>query len=212
VAGQDGILKKVSRSLVKILGYSEETLLTTPFFDFIHPDDKEATRKSIEALNLGVPSVGFENRYRASDGSYRTFSWSAAADAELGVRFASARDITNERSFKIHVQQILDSAPFLLVVKDLDRRIIDCNAPFARSVGASRESLIGKNADIYLPVDAIAASHEKEREVLGSQQSLTFEEVLENQGVKARYLSTVFPILDQTGKTVCLGKVSLMIR
>lgn len=96
VAGSDGYLKKVSRSLVRTLGYSEEVLLNTPFVEFIHPDDLESTRKAIEILRLGVPQIGFINRYRTADGTYRTLSWSAAADLELGVRFASARDVTSE--------------------------------------------------------------------------------------------------------------------
>ena len=53
VAGKNGYLKKVSKSLVDTLGYSEETLLNTPFVEFIHPDDREITHKHIEWLNLG---------------------------------------------------------------------------------------------------------------------------------------------------------------
>lgn len=193
------------------MGYSEETLLTTPFFEFIHPDDRESTRENIKALNLGLRSMGFENRYRAADGTYRTLSWSAAADAELGVRFASARDVTDERNFKIRMQQIWDSAPFLLMVKDSDGTITNCNAAFARSVGASRDLLLGQNAKHFLTSESVASALEKEQEVLKSLQPLTFDEVLLNQGVAIRHLSTIFPVLDQTGKTVSIGKVSLNI-
>jgi PAS domain S-box-containing protein len=209
IAGNDGMLKKVSQSLVKTLGYSEETLLSTPFFEFIHPDDKESTRKSIEALNLGIRSVGFENRYRAADGSYKTLSWSAASDSELGVRFASARDVTAERSYKIHIQQIMDAAPFSLIVKDLDGNITSCNATFARSVGKLRDSIIGENAEFLWTSESISLAREKEEEVLRSHHSLSFREVLLNQGASVKSLSTVFPILDQTGKVTSIGKVSL---
>lgn len=211
VAGKDGLLKKVSASLVNTLGYSEETLLSTPFFEFIHPDDRESTRENIKALNMGLRSIGFENRYRAADGTYRTLSWSAAADAELGVRFASARDVTDERNFKNRMQQIWDSAPFLLMVKDNDGAITNCNAAFARSVGFSRDLLLGKNAKHFLTSESLDFALEKEQEVLKSLKPLTFDEVLLNQGVEVRHLSTIFPILDQTGKVVSIGKVSLNI-
>ncbi|MEK2647067.1 PAS domain-containing protein [Bdellovibrio sp. BCCA] len=211
VAGKDGFLKKVSKSLVDTLGYSEETLLTTPFFEFIHPDDREMTRKNIEALNMGLRSVGFENRYRTADGSYRTLSWSAAADADLGVRFASARDVTDERNFKSHVQQILGSAPFLLVVKDSEGVITNCNAAFARVIGFSRESIIGKNVKHFPNSEFISSFLEKEPVVLRSQRPFTFDEVLVNRGVQEKYLSTIFPILDHEGKAVSTGKISLNI-
>ncbi|WP_413612753.1 PAS domain-containing protein [Bdellovibrio sp. HCB-110] len=211
VAGKDGLLKKVSASLVNTLGYSEETLLSTPFFEFIHPHDRAATRENIKALNLGLRSMGFENRYRAADGTYRTLSWSAAADTELGVRFASARDVTDERNFKDRMQQIWDSAPFLLMVKDSDGIITNCNAAFARSVGFSRDLLLGQNAKQFLLPESTECALGKEQEVLKSLKPLTFDEVLMNQGVAARHLSTIFPVLDQTGKIISIGKVSLNI-
>lgn len=209
VAGKDGLLKKVSTSLVNTLGYSEQTLLSTPFFEFIHPDDKESTQKNIEALHLGIRSVGFENRYRAADGTYRLLSWSAAADEELGVRFASARDITDERNFHIRMQQIMDSAPFLLMVKDVDGKITSCNESFARAQGVSGVSLLGQDAKQVLKSEINSLSFEKEQEALKARHSQTFEEVILNQGNSERHLSTIFPILDEMGKIVSVGKVSL---
>jgi PAS domain S-box-containing protein len=211
VAGKDGLLKKVSSSLVNTLGYSEETLLTTPFFEFIHPEDQESTLKNIEALHLGLRSVGFENRYRTAKGTYRTLSWSAAADSELGVRFASARDVTDERNFHIRMDQIMDSAPFLLMVKDAEGTITSCNTAFSRSVGAPRDSLLGQSAKQVLTPESNSSVLSKEQEVLKTQHPLTFDEVLLDHGKATRHLTTIFPIIDEAGKTVSIGKVSLNI-
>lgn len=211
VAGKDGHLKKVSKSLVNTLGYSEAVLLGTPFFEFIHPDDKEATRENIKTLNLGVRTVGFENRYRAADGSYRTLSWSAAADTELGVRFASARDVTEERNFRNRMQQILDSSPFQLVVKDNNGTITSCNTAFASSVGVRRDLLIGQNSKNFIAPESVTSILEKEQEVHESLKPMTFEETLITRGVAVRHLSTIFPVLGPQGEVVALGKVSLNI-
>ncbi|WP_413561100.1 PAS domain-containing protein [Bdellovibrio sp. HCB209] len=210
VAGQDGLLKKVSTSLINTLGYNEETLLNTPFFEFIHPDDKESTKKNIEALNQGLRSVGFENRYRAADGNYRTLSWSAAADKQLGVRFASARDVTEERAFQSRTQQIMDAVPFLLLIKDLNGTILNCNTAFSKSIGVPRPSLIGRNTQQFLSFEAIFSDLEKEQEILKSKSSITYEESL-NPKEETKYLSTIFPISDPTGRVVSIGKVSLKI-
>ncbi|WP_413585110.1 PAS domain-containing protein [Bdellovibrio sp. HCB274] len=208
VAGKDGMLKKVSRSLVRTLGYNEQHLLNTPFVEFIHPDDRESTRRNIESLNMGVRSVGFENRYRTSSGDYRTLSWSAAADMELGVRFASARDVTDERNFQIRVQKILDVAPFLLVVKDTTGIITSCNAAFANAIGLDRDFIIARHEDQFKD-SGIMKSHAQEQEVIRSQRAVTFDEDLVVQGIQGRYHSTVFPIHDQMGEIASVGKVSL---
>lgn len=210
VAGKDGRLKKVSKSLVNTLGYSEETLLSTPFFEFIHPDDRVSTRENIKALSLGLRSVGFVNRYRTADGSYRTLSWSAAADDELGVRVASARDVTDEGSVKERMQKMLDSASFLLIVKDTDGIITNCNEAFAGLMGFTRESLLGKNVNL-LNSPFHSAPADKEQEVLRSQEPLTYDEVVIKGGAEEKYLSTVFPILDQAGKAISIGKVSVKV-
>lgn len=211
VAGKDGLLNKVSTSLVNTLGYSEKELLSTPFIEFIHPDDKESTRQNIETLNLGLRSVGFQNRYRAADGTYRILSWSAAADKELGVRFASARDVTNERDFQIRMQLILDSAPFLLMVKDGEGAITNCNASFARSLGVPQDSLIGQNTKNFPGSEFISTCHEFETKVQSSQKSFTYDEDLVIEGTPVRHRSTIFPVLDSLGKVVSVGKYSLNI-
>ncbi|WP_413575593.1 PAS domain-containing protein [Bdellovibrio sp. HCB290] len=208
VAGKDGLLKKVSRSLIKTLGYNEQKLLSTPFVEFIHPDDRESTRKNIESLNMGVRSVGFENRYQTSSGDYRTLSWSAAADMELGVRFASARDITDERNFQIRVQKILDVAPFLLVVKDTTGIITSCNAAFANAIGVDRDLIIARHQDQFKE-SGLLTSFAREQEVIESQRAVTFDEDIVVRGVQTRYHSTVFPIHDQMGEIASVGKVSL---
>lgn len=207
VAGRDGYLKKASTSLVNTLGYTEETLLTTPFFDFIHPDDRESTKQNIEALHLGLRSVGFQNRYRKADGTYRTLSWSAAADKELGVRFASARDVTDERNFHSRMEQILNSAPFLLLVKSVDGTITSCNRAFCETLGVSQESILGRDAKEVLPSDIINA--DREHSVLTTQTPLTFDDRVLKEDHVVKLRSTVFPLLDQDGKVIALGKVSL---
>lgn len=209
VAGSEGVLRKVSKSLVKALGHSEETLLSTPFFEFVHPDDRESTRKNIEGLNMGLRSVNFVNRYRTKDGSYRTLSWSAAADIELGVRFASARDVTDERNFRIRGQQILDAAPFMLVVKDLDGVITECNSAFVLWSGFSSENIVGRKLKSLLSEEMSESLMKYEQAVLTTQSPQVYEEMFPKGGTLEKYQSTVFPVLNQSGQVVAIGKYSI---
>jgi PAS domain S-box-containing protein len=97
VAGLDGYFKQINPQFERALGYAREELLSRPFVDFVHPDDREKTILEVEKLNRGEPTVDFQNRYRASDGRYLWLSWRAAPMTGMGLVFAVARDITREK-------------------------------------------------------------------------------------------------------------------
>jgi PAS domain S-box-containing protein len=94
IAGLDGVFRRVNPAFVQTLGYSEEELLSRPFLEFVHPDDRDATVRELSALNAGVPTLYFENRYRCKDGTYRWLAWSSAPFTQEGVTYAVARDVT----------------------------------------------------------------------------------------------------------------------
>ena len=43
VAGLDGYFTRVNQAWTDVLGYSKEELLTQPWINLVHPDDREAT-------------------------------------------------------------------------------------------------------------------------------------------------------------------------
>lgn len=108
IAGVDGRFRRVNAAF-DALGYSQEVLLSTPFLEFVHPDDRAATVAEVEQLARGIPTVGFENRYRCEDGSYRWLLWSSAPDPS-GTLYAVARDITDRRAMEEELRQTLRTA------------------------------------------------------------------------------------------------------
>ena len=98
VADMDGYFRRINSSFEQTLGYTAEELLGRPFFDFMHPEDKERTAAVIkERLSRGVQVIGFENRYRCKDGSYKWLSWTSQPVVEKGILYAIAYDITNRK-------------------------------------------------------------------------------------------------------------------
>ena len=109
IAGVDGYFKQVNNAWVETLGHSEETLISCPFFDFVHPDDKELTVQEMSRLlGGGYECVGFENRYRHADGAYRWIQWSTTCSGDL--IYAAARDVTDQRRISETLRQAKEAA------------------------------------------------------------------------------------------------------
>jgi PAS domain S-box-containing protein len=81
-----------------VLGYSNKELMSRPFLDFIHPDDRENSRREFESLIAGRQTVDFENRYRQKEGSFRHLSWMATPLPDEQRLYAVARDITKRKA------------------------------------------------------------------------------------------------------------------
>lgn len=97
VAGTDGYFKRINPAFERVLGYSVDELLGRPFNDFVHPDDQAQTATEVGNLARGLPTVDFENRYRAKDGSFRWLSWRATSVPGRKLIYAVARDINDAK-------------------------------------------------------------------------------------------------------------------
>src|SRR3954466_4715231 len=92
IAGLDGYFKRVNPAFERTLGYTTQQLLSRPFLDFVHPDDRARSVEAMEMLERGEKLVQFENRYMCSDGSARWLQWSARPMPDEGLLYAAARD------------------------------------------------------------------------------------------------------------------------
>ena len=99
IAGFDGYFKRVNPAWQRILGYTEAELLSRPFMDFVHPDDREATVAEVrKQVDQGQEVIYFENRYLHKDGTLRWLMWTATPFGEQQVVYAAARDITERKA------------------------------------------------------------------------------------------------------------------
>jgi PAS domain S-box-containing protein len=100
VAGFDGYFKRLNPAWQRVLGYTSGELLSRPYLDFIHPDDRAPTTTAAGTLSGGGQVISFENRYRAKDGSYRWLEWAAVPYPDEQAIYAAARDITERKDAK----------------------------------------------------------------------------------------------------------------
>jgi PAS domain S-box-containing protein len=97
VAGLDGHFKRVNPAFEHTLGYEAAELLSRPYLEFVHPDDRERTAKMVGAPSDGPHISEFENRYIRADGAVRWLQWSTRTMPGKGLMYGAARDVTENR-------------------------------------------------------------------------------------------------------------------
>ena len=95
--GFDGYFKRLNPAWERTLGFSRQDLMSRPFIEFVHPDDRAATLAQNAAVRAGAQALSFENRYLCKDGSFRWLLWNAAPDPGVQTIYSVARDITERK-------------------------------------------------------------------------------------------------------------------
>lgn len=137
ITGFDGYFKVVNPACEKTLGWSREELLSRPWIEFVHPDDRKKTKETEVTISGGIEVLNFENRYVCKDGSIKYFSWNAIPYRDEGVLFGIARDVTiAKRQQRALVESeerfraFMNNAPILAYIKNETRETVFQNKNF----------------------------------------------------------------------------------
>jgi len=97
IAGFDGYFKKINPAVSKLLGYTNEELLSTPISDFIYMSDREITAKVRNELTKNERLLNFENRYITKSGELVWLSWTSIPIDNQKMVYAIAKNITHTK-------------------------------------------------------------------------------------------------------------------
>ncbi|HMJ17992.1 MAG TPA: PAS domain S-box protein [Gemmatimonadaceae bacterium] len=103
----NGHFKRLNPAWERTLGFTREELMSRPFIEFVHPDDRERTLKQNAQVRGGGQALSFENRYLCKDGSFRWFRWNAAPDSTEKVIYSVARDVTESKRAEEEREQLV---------------------------------------------------------------------------------------------------------
>jgi PAS domain S-box-containing protein len=161
IATMAGRFVRINPAFQRLLGHTVDELTGREFFDFVHPDDREATVRVISGLKAGRDVLDFVNRYRCQDGSYRWLEWRATQyRGELICTLA--RDITTRkqtedalRGSEEKFRSIFECSPMAMYCYRLgeDGRLIlsGANPAADRETGIAHGSLYGKTLEEAFP-------------------------------------------------------------
>ncbi len=111
----DGYLLNVNPAWTRLLGWSEEELLTRPFIEIVDPADHLATADVVARLAAGELVTDFVDHVHTSDGDKRTIMWTAVPDEGSDLFYIIGRDLTEQHA----VEDALRQAQKILAVGQL---------------------------------------------------------------------------------------------
>ncbi len=108
IAGFDGYFKKVNPTFTRLLGYSNEELISIPFIELVHPEDWIDAENAIGKLISGSSINEFEIRFITKNGQLKWLSWSCIGLVSENVIYAAAKDITLHKEFEDQRNQVME--------------------------------------------------------------------------------------------------------
>jgi PAS domain S-box-containing protein len=103
-AGFDGYLKLHNPAWNRTLGWEDDELESSPYLEFVHPDEREAAREVIAQMEAGGSTVEFLCRIRRKDGNWRHILWSGQGAPDDGCFYLVGKDVTDRRRLEKELQ------------------------------------------------------------------------------------------------------------
>ena len=213
----------LSDSWYKILGYTHSEVRSgfETWSELLHPDDVANVNAALTDYIEGR-STRYDIEYRMMHKSGRVI-WMRSR-GKVVTRDAEGRatrvmgtisEVTRRREAEDKLRRnealltaVINNSPAAIHVRDRDYRFILGNKRQAAVIGLPLEEFLGKADYEVFPPDVIATFRSTDRVALESEEPITVEETIVEQGEPHTYLTTKFPLYDENGKIFALGGIS----
>jgi len=205
VISQDGFFKYVNPKAVKIIGYSEEELLTRPFIEFIHPDDRDlVTERHLRRLRGdNVPNL-YSCRIIDKEGTIKWVEINAVLITWMGrpAILTFFNNITERRNtmerlrlLESAIQQANDSIVITTAgLHPIGSKVVFVNQAFTKMMGYTAEEVVSNPAIIQQ--GAITEQSELSRNDAFHIETVTSHK----DGAQFNLEWQIAPIRDERGK------------
>jgi PAS domain S-box-containing protein len=153
ITGITGKFFRVNNSFCKMLGYSEEELLSENFPNITHPDDVNLSTNYLNSLISGTSSSShFEKRYFHKSGSnvwvMINTTLNTNTDGKPLYFITQVEDITQRKKSEEKLREqaaLLDITADAITVRDMSDNFVYWNNGAEKLYGYKKEEVLGKN-------------------------------------------------------------------
>jgi PAS domain S-box-containing protein len=109
IAGFDGYFKRLNPAWERMLGFSQEELLSRPFIDLVSIGSRSEAIAELDKLPSGPP-ISFESQMLCKSGAFRWILWNIVATPDVQEFYFSGQDITARRQIESELQKARKAA------------------------------------------------------------------------------------------------------
>ncbi len=214
VFAPDGKLAYANPVIERDLGYKPGDLMGRDGLELLHPEDAPQARRFLKDLRSEPgKSATMEFRIRHRDGSWRVVEGvctNLIEDPSVSGVVANVRDVTErkkaERALKdseAQYESLVESLTQNVFRKGLDGKFTFVNSNFCRTVGRTREQLIGKTDFDFFPDELAEKYRQDDLRVTQSGQNMeVVEEHVTPEGYKLYVQVVKTAVRDASGQVV----------
>ena len=221
-----GVLLNANPALARIMGHDTPEQLINAVGDisdsvYVHPEAREEFKL---LMQRGGMVREFEYQVRRRDGDILWLSDSATAvrdDKGEVIRYeGTVRDITDQKRAEDAIaegrrllQQVIDTVPAVINVKDRNLRYVLMNRYMAGIFGIEPGEALGRTTGDLMSRYGARKTDENDKRVLKTRKGLGFyeEEYMDSAGTMRHWLVNKLPLLDPDGEIERIVTVALDI-
>ena len=163
----NGAVRYASPSTKRVFGFDPEEVVGTDAFLWVHPDDQEELKQTVEELKA-LPGASVVSQYRAlrKDGGWQWMESTASNqlhDPAVAALIINQRDISERKAAEaalLRFEAIVESANEAIIGSDRDGTIVSWNPAARRIFGYSAEEALGRNIAMLVPPEREAEYEE----------------------------------------------------
>ena len=168
IQGADGVIRYISPSVEKALGYAPAEVIGRAIFEFVHPDDLATAVSAFEhrLKTPGAARAASEMRCRHRDGSWRTFQVvgnNCLDHPSIAGIVINLRDITEHKlaerallASEARLRQITDNMLDVVSQVDLVGTHLYASPSFKKVLGYDPQAMVGTPIYDYVHPDDMA--------------------------------------------------------
>ncbi len=192
-ATPEGRLVSVNPAWEALLGWTEEELLSTPYLDLVHPDDRDEAAAFAERLAQGTAGAHaeIELRVRTRAEDHRRILFSAVAAPDEPAVYLSGKDVTERHAVEAALrasdqryEAVTQATSDAIVSADADGRIIFWNAAAEGTFGWREEEVLGSDLTVLMPERHRAAHRAGMARFLATGESRVIGTTLAIEGLR----------------------------